>query len=124
MYNKIFKKFYGFYKKREDSDPVFDSATAVFFAQAFQVGMLLAIINNAIEYEIPEESIIRSLGKYFFFPLGMIWLIIVYYYYKSYAESMDKSTITKNGWKDIILISMPTIITPLIAIIFFSGGFG
>jgi hypothetical protein len=123
MYSKLYFIIYAFFKAKKNHDPEFSTVGIVFISQIIHVFLLLLVVKHFIAFEIPKYSNDSAINKLAFFPIGIIWLIIVYYYFKNKIEKMFKrfNKVTLTNIQFAILIIF-VIILPLYSVIILSGG--
>src|SRR5690554_1000440 len=123
MYNWLFFKVYGYYKSKDNDDPLFNSIGPVFFAQVVHVSLIVLVFSKIFHFEIPVLSTNSSINKILLLPLMGLWLVFIYFYYKSKSKSydFDKSHPPISIYK-LILIVFIIILIPLYFVIRLSGG--
>ncbi len=123
MYSKLYFIIYSFFKSKKNHDPVFNCACLVFIAQLVHVFLLLQGIKYLIDFDIPKYSSNSDTNKLAFFPIGIIWLIIVHYFFKNRIDKMSKKySIPVISKMKFIILLIIVIILPLYGVIKLSGG--
>lgn len=92
MYTWLFFKIYYFYKQRNNHDPVFNTSLLVFFPQGLHFFLGLKLLSLAFDFKILKFSNDNSTNKPIFFPIiGIIWLVLVYLYYKKKVQNSRRT---------------------------------
>ncbi|MCY1494283.1 hypothetical protein D3C87_41600 [compost metagenome] len=90
MYTWLFFKIYYFYKQRNNHDPVFNTSLLVFFSQGLHFFLGLKLLSFAFDFKILKFSSDNSTNKLLFFPIGIIWLVLVHIYYKKKVQNSKR----------------------------------
>lgn len=123
MYSKLYFIIYSFLKSKKNHDPEFNSSLLVFTSQSMHFLLFAAGFKYFMDLEIPKFSSDSGANKLAVFPIGIIWLITVHYYFKNRIDKMSKrfKKITLTNTQFTILIIL-VIILPLYGVIKLSGG--
>lgn len=118
MYDWFFYRVYQYLKNKNNHDAQFNATTLTFIVQVVHFISILLLASNLMSYKIPK---IKS--KWSFFPLGIIWLILLFWYFKKRLETFenkfDNETLTK---KQFLILLIFVLLLPLLLIIKLSGG--
>ena len=90
MYTWLFFKIYYFYKQRNNHDPVFNTSLLLFFSQGLHFFLGLKLLSLAFDFKILKFSNDNSTNKLLFFPIGIIWLVLVHIYYKKKVQNSKR----------------------------------
>ncbi|HRE77745.1 MAG TPA: hypothetical protein PLL09_07970 [Flavobacterium sp.] len=123
MYYWLFIKFYNFYKKKNNYDPLFNSVALIFFAQIVHFFLIFLILGSIFNFEIPSFSKDRFVNKLAFLPISLLWLITINNYYKNKLKKSEaKSDYKVLKLYELLLLIFFIIIVPLYVTIRLSGG--
>lgn len=95
MYNWLFFKIYLFFLKKNNHDPIFNTSAIIFFSQVSHFFLILKLLSFFFNFEILKFSSDNSNNKLFFFPIGILWLVLVNFYYKKKVQNFK--VIKKNN---------------------------
>ena len=119
MYVFLYKKIYSYLKKNKNSDPIFNGSCLIFIMQGVHFFLLMLILSKLFLFEIFKFSSNNSINKLCFYPIGFLWLYLVFKYFKNKTTNIIVETITK---KELIWYFIFLLIIPLYFIIVLSGG--
>lgn len=121
MYGKLYYNIYSFFKKKNNQDPTFNAAGIVFIAQIIHFFVLLLSISKILDFELPVFSKDNSDNKLAFFPIGVVWLILVHKFFGNKVEFLASKF--KNEKKyNFYLMLLFSVFIPLYILIKLSGG--
>jgi len=123
MYYWLFIKFYNFYKKKNNYDPLFNSVALIFFAQIVHFFLIFIILGSIFNFDIPSFSENRFINKLAFLPISLLWLVTINNYYKNKL----KKSVSNSDHKELKLYEFLAsifliIVLPLYIAIKLSGG--
>lgn len=123
MYNWFFFKIYYFYKSKNNHDPIFNTSILVFFAQGLHFFVILSALQYFLDFDIPTFSSDNSKNKAVFIPIGLIWLILVYFFYRKNVKSLGvKYNSRPLKLYELLKLLFIIIVIPLYLCIRLSGG--
>jgi hypothetical protein len=76
--------------EKRNPDPVFAAASFVSFVFFIHFALILAVVKNLFDLGIPAFSNVYFYNKLFFLPFAIIWLILVYRYFKKRSNEIIK----------------------------------
>lgn len=96
----------------------------VFIAQVVHLSLLAIVAREKFNINLFFINTRGTFGKYAFFPIGVVWLISLYFYYKNKIISRRNSlkTNTVCSLFQLLLLSILVIVIPLYIAIKLSGG--
>lgn len=119
MYVFLYKKNYSYLKKNKNFDPIFNSSCLIFIIQGVHFFLLMLILSKLFLFEIFKFSSDNSINKLCFYPIGLLWLYLVFRYFKNKTTNMKVETTSK---KELIWYLIILLFIPLYFIIILSGG--
>ena len=119
MYVFLYKKVYSYFKMNKNLDPIFNSVCLIFIIQGVHFFLLMLILSKIFLFEMFKFSSDNSLNKLYFYPIGILWLYLVFRYFKKKTDTIKIETTTK---KELFLYLLICLIIPLYFIIVLSGG--
>src|SRR5690554_4638150 len=123
MYNWLFFKVYGYYKSKDNDDPLFNSIGPVFFAQVVHVSLIVLVFSKIFHFEIPVLSTNSSINKILLLPLMGLWLVFISKFYKNKVKNRKLNNDVKPiNLYQLLLIVFVVIFIPLYIGIKLSGG--
>lgn len=127
MYNFIFYFFYKYFEKTKDFSPRFSAICATAGAQFIHVFFLLSLLKYLFQFDIPRFNESYGINKLYLSPFFIIWLIVVYFYYKrdrvnSILEERDKLSEKVFTFKRIATIILVIGVPLILGIIFIKMG--
>ena len=119
MYIFLYKKIYSYYKLNKNFDPIFNSVCLVFITQVVHFFLLMLILSKIFLFKMYTFSSDSSINKLCFYPIGILWLYLVFRYFKKKTDTVKIETTTK---KELLLYLIICLLIPLYFIIILSGG--
>jgi len=119
MYIFLYKKIYSYFKLNKNFDPIFNSVSLVFIMQGVHFFLLMLILSRIFLFEMFKFSSDNSVNKLYFYPIGIVWLYLVFRYFKKKTTTIKVEKITK---KELFLYLLFCLFIPLYGIIILSGG--
>jgi len=119
MYVFLYKKIYSYFKMNKNFDPIFNSACLVFIIQGVHFFLLMLILSKIFLLEIFKFSSDNSVNKFYFYPIGILWLYLVFRYFKKKTVTIKVEMTTK---KELFFYLLFCLLIPLYLIIILSGG--
>lgn len=121
MYGKLYYNFYSFLRKKNNQDPAFNAACLLFISQIIHFFVFVLSISKISDFELPVFSKDNSDNKLAFFPIAIVWLILVHKFFENKVEFLTSKF--KNEKKyNFYLMLLFSIFTPLYILIKLSGG--
>jgi hypothetical protein len=100
-------------------DPIFNSVCLIFIIQGVHFFLLMLILSKIFLFEMFKFSSDNSVNKLYFYPIGILWLYLVFRYFKKKTDTIKIETTTK---KELFLYLLICLLIPLYFIIVLSGG--
>jgi hypothetical protein len=119
MYIFLYKKIYSYFKLNKNFDPIFNSVCLVFIIQGVHFFLLMLILSKIFLLEMYKFSSVNSVNKLYFYPIGIVWLYLIFKYFKKITQTIKIETTTK---KELFLYLLFCLLIPLYFIIILSGG--
>lgn len=121
MYGKFYYNIYVFFKNKNNQDPTFNTACLVFIAQVIHFFVILLSISKILNFDLPVFSKDNSNNKLAFFPIAIVWLILVHKFFGNRIEFLSSKYKNEKKYNfHIILLFL--ILIPLFILIKLSGG--
>jgi hypothetical protein len=115
----LYKKIYSYFKLNKNFDPIFNSVCLVFIIQGVHFFLLMLILSKIFLLEMYKFSSVNSVNKLYFYPIGIVWLYLIFKYFKKITQTIKIETTTK---KELFLYLLFCLLIPLYFIIILSGG--
>ena len=113
MYVFLYKKNYSYLKKNKNFDPIFNSSCLIFIIQGVHFFLLMLILSKLFLFEIFKFSSDNSINKLYFYPIGLLWLYLVFRYFKNKTTKFNNWSQKKVKGSEIeeILKGIPSLKT-------------
>lgn len=94
-YKLIYYYFLKILEKRNE-DAIYYAAVIVFCFQVIHMFIVFAIIKKLFKLDFPVFSNTYFFNKLFYMPFLLIWLILVYRFFKKHSEGITKIYVERN----------------------------
>lgn len=122
MYFWILCKYYNYLKLKNNSDPLFNAVCIIFITQVIHFGLIAIIIRNFFYINLFVLETDNVNHKLAFFPVGIVWLVSAYFYYKRRINKHKFEHQKSVHFFRPLLIFIMTALIPLYIAINLSGG--
>jgi hypothetical protein len=122
MYFWILCEYYNYLKLKNNSDPLFNAVGIIFITQVIHFGLIAIIIRNFFNINLFVLEIDNINNKLAFFPVGIVWLVFTYFYYKRRINKHKFEYQNSVYFFKPLLIFIVTALIPLYIAINLSGG--